>query len=103
RSRADEAELLLIGESGKQRAAISHSDHLPEIVAVDEIAVLIDRLCLEHEGAGGDEVRGIALTRAEDDVPRLIGDGELHPRLDDVEWARGEIVSGLVVREHRAK
>ncbi len=56
RGRAGEGEFGTIRKAGEQGAAIPDAYHLPEVVAVDELAVLIDRLRLEDERARLDEV-----------------------------------------------
>ena len=58
-----------IGKAREQRAPVTHAHHLPEVVAIDEIAVLVDRLGLEHEGAGVDEVVVLDMAGFEDRVP----------------------------------
>ena len=88
-----------VREAGEERAAKTHAYHLPEVVAVDEVAVLVDGLGLEHEAARLDEMALVAPPRNEDLAAVLVRHHHLHPGLDDVERAGGEVVPDLVVRD----
>ncbi len=100
-ARALERVLGGVREPGEQGTAIANADHLPEVVAVDQVAVLVDRLRLEHEGAGLDAMVVVSAPRGEDDTARLVGDRELHPGLDDVQRAGGKVVPHFVGRDDR--
>src|SRR5690606_28487983 len=89
----------LVGEPGKERSSIAHADHVPEVVTIDELAVLIDGLGLEDEGARYDEVAIVHGTGPKDLAALLIGHDDVQPRLDVVGGSGRNSTAGLVVSD----
>ena len=94
------AEFRDIRETGKQGVPAADSHHLPEVVPVNEISILVYRLCLEHERPGFNKALVVHGPAVEDNVSIVIPDHKFYPGLDDIQRTSWEIVPHFVRGDH---